>query len=232
MARNWKLVRDEFCYCSPLQDDFVPLAGLETFCRGSLLYFPLFDDLSSDHITTTLSSSLQLAVFPAVALCDPALLEGISVQSVTDDRTELDPNLETVMSVFTGVEWVQSARTVLCDSDGDKGVQKMLAKNWRMLMISLSLALTGLQHCQLRTLSPLVPPLGTLLAGAVFPPSFPPSLPPSLPPPSTPHHTLPPPSHSPKHNLSTNTLSLHQSHIRTIHHEPFITPVLLNVHTV
>ena len=159
--------------CSPLQDDFIPLAGMESFCHGRLLYPPLFVDLSPDHVTTTLSHPLQLAIFPGAALCDPKLLEGELVRNMTDDDStiELEPDMDAVLSLLTSVDCIRDVAAVLSDSeeeeDGRGGVTP--EKNWRMLLISLSLALANLQDCQMKSLSSLVQLFCWTLSPSPFP---------------------------------------------------------------
>ena len=157
---------------------------MESFCHGRLLYPPLFVDLSPDCVTTTLSHPLQLVIFPAVALCDPKLLEGELVRNVTDDDStiELEPDMDAVLSLFTSVDCIRDVAAVLSDSEGEGGGMT-LAKNWRMLLISLSLALASLQDCQMKSLSSLV--TAVLLDTLSLLPFPSPSLP-------TPLHPFPP----------------------------------------
>ena len=169
---------------------------MESFCHGRLLYPPLFVDLSPDCVTTTLSHPLQLVIFPAVALCDPKLLEGELVRNVTDDDStiELEPDMDAVLSLFTSVDCIRDVAAVLSDSEGEGGGMT-LAKNWRMLLISLSLALASLQDSQMKSLSSLVTAvLLDTLSLLPFPSSFPLSVPlpsPSLPTPLYSSHSLP-----------------------------------------
>ena len=128
-----------------MQEMHLPLAGLESFCQGSLLYSPFIEDLSQENITPGISQSLQLALFPAVALCDPNLLRGISFQSSEAQKSEW--NLDSILNT-TGWDVAFLAE--------ENDLQKAVGKNWMLLVISLALALSSLQECQLKTHSPVV----------------------------------------------------------------------------
>ena len=187
---------------------------MESFCHGRLLYPPLFVDLSPDHVTTTLSHPLQLAIFPAVALCDTKLLEGELLRNMTDDDStiELEPDMDAVLSLLTSVDCIRDVAAVLSDSEEEEDGREGMTpeKNWRMLLISLSLALASLQDCQMKSLSSLVRLFCWTLSPSPFPlPSHPspsPSLSLSFPSPSPfPSLSLPiplPPHPSPSLSLS------------------------------
>ena len=55
------------------QAGFLSLGALESFCSHTP-YSPLFHDLTSDDIVTTLSGARMSTLYLAVALCQPALL--------------------------------------------------------------------------------------------------------------------------------------------------------------
>lgn len=174
---------------------------MESFCHGRLLYPPLFVDLSPDHVTTTLSHPLQLAIFPAVALCDPKLLEGELVRSMTDDDStiELEPDVDAVLSLLTSVDCIRDVAAVLSDSEEEEDGREGMTpeKNWRMLLISLSLALASLQDCQMKSLSSLV----RLFCWTLSPSPFP----------------LPPhPSPSPSLSLPINMSVVKSLHVHTV----------------
>ena len=228
---------------------------MESFCHGRLLYSPLFVDLSPDCVITTLSHPLQLVIFPAVALCDPKLLEGELVRNMRDDDStiELEPDMDALLSLFTGVECISDVAAVLSDSEGEggEGGGMTLAKNWRMLLLSLSLALASLQDCQMKSLSSLVhvrhslPPLSLFLPCSCPSPPSPLSLsflhlpipslslplhpspplslptPPHLPPLSPSPLSLPPPSHPLSLSPHPSPLLSLPTHPPPLHPSPF-----------
>lgn len=118
---------------------FIPLFGLDSFCKGSLLYAPYFEDMASDSVSGTLLPSLQLALFPAVALCNPKLLREIPFLHL--ETSELEPPPDTVASMLSTLENGMDLKVVLSSEEEPA----TLAKKWKQLVTLLTLAVTSLQ---------------------------------------------------------------------------------------
>ena len=145
------------------QEPHLPLAGLDSYCRGSSLYSPFFDDLPSQSVSSSLTHPNMLSLLPATALCEPTLLKGIPLQNtdlpVVDEQSlARDHNLDRLM---TGeVDWKLEPKVVFLAGDEedvkDNDLWKVVEKNWKLLVISLSLSVCQLQKTPLKTQSQLV----------------------------------------------------------------------------
>ena len=61
-----------------VQERWVPLSMLETFCSGSVIYSPLSTDLKSSQVTATLPPLLRPLFYPLAALVEPSLLQDLA----------------------------------------------------------------------------------------------------------------------------------------------------------
>lgn len=76
-------------YMHVMQGDHFPLSSLEAFCCGSLLFSPV--PTTSSHVLSEFSPSLQLCLFPAVAVAIPSLLQEIDLITV-QPSSKMEPS--------------------------------------------------------------------------------------------------------------------------------------------
>ena len=79
------------CTCTCIfQVQALPLLALELFCTGKMLYMPSppSEDLLTTFVMDTLPPSMVHVVWPAVALCDVGVLEGLVSKEPTFARVE------------------------------------------------------------------------------------------------------------------------------------------------
>ena len=122
---------------------FLPLAGLEEFCRGSLLYSPLFKDLASAGVPSTLLRVLRLLLYPAVSLVERAVVEA-ALSEVSDDGGLW----QQVADVLLSCDWSSEC---LLPGGGEEGgpPECSSSENWVLLATVLAQALVCLSPGQL-----------------------------------------------------------------------------------
>ena len=156
-----------------MQGQHFPLAGLESYCNGRLLYSPLFTDLNSSFVTSELSPPVLLSLYPAIALAEPSMLcelgtvESLPSPAPGGRRGErLLSMLRTVLKEFEppssegcGYSSVE-IRSVLFGGGVPEGVAeegvKALDRISKTVIFSLALSVWTLQGSTLRRPNPLV----------------------------------------------------------------------------
>lgn len=157
------------------QNSFLPLGGLESFCNSRLPFTPLFTDLSSSVVSSTIPPSLLLTLFPAIPFSHSKIIHDslrapltVRSSSAAGDSSVLLLSPKAVENVAKAVtESFQSSGqdlvTTACDvnrtgteSHDTEAEQSLVARNWKLLTTSLCLAHSSLQESRLTSRSSLV----------------------------------------------------------------------------
>ena len=155
------------------QTSFLPLSGLESFCRGDMVFSPLLADTSSSSsllIPLTIPPSLLIALFPAIPFAnlrhiETGLRATVSQSSVVG--SSVSPSSASVEEVVKelsawksshddGADLVKTACGCHGESEVPPDAHSSVMKNWKLLTLSLCFAHGSLEDCQLTTRTPLV----------------------------------------------------------------------------
>jgi hypothetical protein len=116
---------------------FLPLGALESFCSHQP-YSPLFRDLSSDDIVTTLSGALMSTLYLAIALCETASL------NTALESLEFSAGLVTLNSQRTS-DAGSNVSVAFPVQDSSKEEEKGYFRLWKTAVCEVMLTLCALQ---------------------------------------------------------------------------------------
>lgn len=149
-----------------VQASFFPLAGLESFCDGKMVYNPFFTDQSSSVVSPVLPPLLLLTLFPALPFTDLESVEVILRAMVSlrsgNDQSVASLFLSAAKEVLkalkfgnpSGPNLVEIACRVKSQNSQDDG--SLVEKDWRELTMALGSALSCLKECKLTSRTYLV----------------------------------------------------------------------------
>ena len=122
---------------SSSQAGFLSLGALESFCSHQP-YSPLFRDLSSDDIVTTLSGALMSTLYLAVALCETASL------NTAFESLEFSAGLVTLNSQRTS-DAGSNVSVAFLMQDSSQEEEKGYFRLWKTAVCEVMLTLCALQ---------------------------------------------------------------------------------------